>query len=142
MIAERVAETVRGQMPESGKLLVGVSGGGDSNAMLYALSQLAGEGLTIHPVLIKGIPDWDLGVPRAQELCATYGLSLTIMEDTEVEALLGIAPGGASLIDRWSPTPIGKLKITCARALVRVLPETQSWAKKRGSRLALAAGAG
>lgn len=101
VIAERVADMVRASMPEGGKLVVGVSGGGDSNAMLHGLTQLAGSGVEIHPVIIMGIPDWDLGVPRARELCATYGLDLTVIEEAQVGSLLGIAPGTGSLIDRF-----------------------------------------
>ncbi|MCP3102421.1 hypothetical protein LZ198_26465 [Myxococcus sp. K15C18031901] len=101
VIAARVAETVREHLPANSHLVVGVSGGGDSNALLYALTQLKDHGLTLHPVIIKGIPDWDAGVPRAQELCRTYGLELTVMEELDVKELLGIPRDSASLIDRF-----------------------------------------
>jgi tRNA(Ile)-lysidine synthase TilS/MesJ len=101
VIADRVAETIREQMPDGGKLVVGVSGGGDSNALLYGLSQLRASGLEVHPIIIKGIPDWDLGVPRAQALCENYGLDLTVVEEDDVKELLGISRGSASLIDRF-----------------------------------------
>jgi len=101
VIATRVGETVRAAMPEGGQLVVGVSGGGDSNAMLYGLSQLGDAGVTIHPVILKGIPDWDAGVPRALELCERYGLALTVIEEAEVRDLLGIPREGEALIDRF-----------------------------------------
>jgi tRNA(Ile)-lysidine synthase TilS/MesJ len=100
-IAARVADTVRESLPAGSHLVVGVSGGGDSNSLLYGLSQLKDHGLTIHPVIIKGIPDWDQGVPRAQELCASYGLPLRIMDEHEVKALLGIPRDSTALIDRF-----------------------------------------
>src|ERR1041385_8570207 len=100
-IALRVAETVRESLPAGSHLVVGVSGGGDSNSLLYGLSQLEDHDLTIHPVIIKGIPDWDQGVPRAQELCKSYGLDLRIMDEGEVKGLLGIPRDSTPLIDRF-----------------------------------------
>lgn len=100
VIAERVRETIGAHLPEGAKLVVGISGGGDSNAMLYGLSQLADRGISIDPVIIKGIPDWDLGVPRAQQLCDKYGLTLTVMEEPDVRSLLGFE-GEGTLVDRF-----------------------------------------
>lgn len=100
-IANRVAETVRDSLPVGSHLVVGVSGGGDSNSLLYGLSQLKDHDLKIHPVIIKGIPDWDTGVPRAQELCKSYGLDLRIMDEGDVKGLLGIPRDSTSLIDRY-----------------------------------------
>jgi tRNA(Ile)-lysidine synthase TilS/MesJ len=101
VIAERVAETVRSVLPPGADLVVGVSGGGDSNALLHGLSQIRDHGLVVHPVIIKGIPDWDAGVPRARELCDSYQLELSVMEEPEVKELLGIPRDSASLIDRF-----------------------------------------
>lgn len=101
VIADRVADTVRDHLPEGVDLVVGVSGGGDSNALLYGLSRLREHGLTIHPVILKGIPDWDQGVPRARELCDSYGLKLTVIEEGELRGLLGILDGSVQLIDRF-----------------------------------------
>lgn len=101
IIADRVGDTVRQHVPTGSTLVVGVSGGGDSNAMLYGLSQLADHGITIRPVILKGIPDWDAGVPRAQSLCDGYGLELKVMEADEVKDLLGIPRDSIDLIDRF-----------------------------------------
>jgi len=101
IIADRVGDTVRAHVPQGADLVVGVSGGGDSNALLYGLSQLADHGITVHPVILKGIPDWDAGVPRAQALCEKYGLSLTVVEADEVKHLLGIPADSVDLIDRF-----------------------------------------
>lgn len=101
VVAERVRDAVQATLPEGSDLVVGVSGGGDSNALLHALSQLPDHGLKVHPVIIKGIPDWDKGVPRARELCARYGLPLTVMDEKEVKGLLGIPADSLALIDRF-----------------------------------------
>jgi len=101
IIVDRVREVVVAALPSGGDLVVGVSGGGDSNALLYALANAQHENLTIHPVIIKGIPDWDAGVDRAAEICRTYGLTLTIIEEPEVKDLLGMTHGAPSLLDRF-----------------------------------------
>ncbi|GAA3028117.1 hypothetical protein [Actinokineospora globicatena] len=102
IIAERVAETVRASVPPGSTLVVGVSGGGDSNAMLWGLSSLVDHGITIDPVILKGIPDWDAGVPRARALCESYGLDLTVIDEDEVKDLLGIPVDDPTpLIDRF-----------------------------------------
>lgn len=101
IIADRVRDAVLATVPAGSDLVVGVSGGGDSNALLHALGQLHDHALKLHPVIIKGIPDWDKGVPRARELCAKYGLSLTVMDEQEVKGLLGIPPDSLALIDRF-----------------------------------------
>jgi tRNA(Ile)-lysidine synthase TilS/MesJ len=102
IIADRVGDTIREHLPRGARIVVGVSGGGDSNAMLYGLSRLTDHDITIHPVILKGIPDWDAGVPRAQALCDKYGLELTVIEADEVKELLGIPRGDSvDLIDRF-----------------------------------------
>lgn len=101
VIADRVNDTISrviGQEAET--LVVGISGGGDSNAMLHGLTLLDNSNVTIKPVILMGIPDWDSGVPRAKELCENYGLDLTVITEPEVRQLLGIE-AGASLIDRF-----------------------------------------
>ncbi|MEJ1962174.1 MAG: hypothetical protein WDO56_11780 [Gammaproteobacteria bacterium] len=100
VIAERVGETICTHLPRGSRLVIGVSGGGDSNALLHGLSQIRDHDLSLHPVIIKGIPDWDLGVPRAQQLCEQYGLSLTVIEEDEVKSLLGMRDP-VSLVDRF-----------------------------------------
>jgi tRNA(Ile)-lysidine synthase TilS/MesJ len=100
VIADRVAETVTATLPRGAELVVGVSGGGDSNALLSGLTQTDHD-LVIHPIIVKGIADWDAGVPRAEELCANYGLDLKIMEEGDVKDLLGMPRDSMDLIDRF-----------------------------------------
>ena len=101
IIASRMADTVADALPRGADLVVGVSGGGDSNALLYGLTQLTDHGLRLHPVILRGIPDWDAGVPRARELCDRYGLELTVLEEADVRALLGMPDDKGALIDRF-----------------------------------------
>jgi tRNA(Ile)-lysidine synthase TilS/MesJ len=101
IVAERVAEMVRDAIPPESKLVVGVSGGGDSNALLYGLSELRDHGLSIHPMIITGIPDWDAGVPRARTLCETYELDLNVIEEDQVKSLLGMPVDSIPLVDRF-----------------------------------------
>jgi tRNA(Ile)-lysidine synthase TilS/MesJ len=101
VIADLVADTVREHLPEGAELVVGVSGGGDSNALLYGLTSARDYGLTLRPTILKGIPDWDQGVPRAQELCGSYELELEVVEESELQELLGIEDSSVPLIDRF-----------------------------------------
>ncbi|HWC47663.1 MAG TPA: hypothetical protein VG448_02135 [Solirubrobacterales bacterium] len=101
VIADRVREVIYGSLPEQTDLVVGVSGGGDSNALLYGLSQVQDHDLTIHPLIITGIPDWDAGVPRAEALCEDYGLELTVVDEKGVKDLLGIPHDSMPLIERF-----------------------------------------
>lgn len=105
IIAARVREMITEAIPESeANIVVGVSGGGDSNAMLHGLTQLDLPGITITPVILMGIPDWDNGVPRAKELCEKYDLPLTVITEPEVRSLLGMDDDGVPLIERFERT--------------------------------------
>jgi tRNA(Ile)-lysidine synthase TilS/MesJ len=101
IVAQRVGETVRDALPAGSKLVVGVSGGGDSNALLYGLSHIQDPDFSVHPIIIKGLPEWDLGVARARALCEQYGLQLQVMEEPEVRSLLNIPEDGSSMIERF-----------------------------------------
>ena len=101
VVAERVEETVVEFIPNGADLVVGVSGGGDSNSLLHGLSRIRNHAMTLHGVIIKGIPEWDLGVPRARELCDSYGIELTVMEEPQVKDLLRIPRNSPSLTDSF-----------------------------------------
>ncbi|QMV16152.1 tRNA lysidine(34) synthetase [Vibrio spartinae] len=70
--------------------VVGISGGGDSNAMLMAMTSFDKFDIYIQPVILKGVADWDAGVPRAQELCRTYGLDLRVIDESQVREICGM----------------------------------------------------
>lgn len=74
-------------------LVVGVSGGGDSNALLGALIAANVPRASINAVMIMGVPDWDKGRRRAQALCASYDISLKVFEAADVAAELGLKSG-------------------------------------------------
>jgi len=99
IVAARVAETVRSVVPRGTDLVVGVSGGGDSNALLHALVGIRDHGLTLHPIIITGLPEWDEGVSRSRQLCMSYGLELTVLEEKDTKGLLGLKQDSEKLID-------------------------------------------
>lgn len=71
------------------KIVIGVSGGGDSNSLLNAFlgtGKVKKEQLV--PVIVMGIADWEKGLPRAQAICNNLGLELTILTAGEVNKLL------------------------------------------------------
>ncbi|QBG92196.1 hypothetical protein EYR26_12200 [Xanthomonas oryzae] len=74
-------------------IVVGISGGGDSNALLGALIAAGIAKENIRAVMIMGVPDWDKGRSRAQALCESYGIELRVYEADEVSAVLGLRPG-------------------------------------------------
>jgi tRNA(Ile)-lysidine synthase TilS/MesJ len=72
------------------KIVVGVSGGGDSNTLLDSLlasARVSREQL--YPVMIMGVPDWDEGLARAQSLCDAEGIPLRVIPRDEVNRILG-----------------------------------------------------
>jgi len=90
LVASQVKNALLSSGVEDEPLVVGVSGGGDSNALLGAIVQ---SGLVskenIRPVMMLGIPDWDEGQDRAAEICASHGLHLRIVSAAETARILG-----------------------------------------------------
>lgn len=74
---------------ENKKMVIGISGGGDSNTLLNGLISQGIDKNNLIPVMMMGIPDWDKGLLRAKKICADVGLELTIVTSEEVNALLG-----------------------------------------------------
>ena len=63
------------------RLVVGTSGGGDSNALLSAVVDCGKfDPEELFPVMMLGIPDWDTQVENARHLCASLGLSLRVVD--------------------------------------------------------------
>jgi hypothetical protein len=92
-VAESVSDFVD-QHPDifkpGARVVVGASGGGDSNALLRALAQAAvDKGVDLMPVMLLGIPEWDQAINRAQQTCRTSGIELTLVSSDEVNAALG-----------------------------------------------------
>lgn len=74
---------------ENSKIVLGISGGGDSNTLIrsfLAHPKVRKENLVA--VMMLGIPDWDLGRPRAEALCQNYGIELRFVESDDVAKLL------------------------------------------------------
>lgn len=72
-------------------LVVGTSGGGDSNVLLSTLMEsgfFAPEQVT--PVMMLGIPDWDAQVDNARQLCQAHGVSLQVVEEADTARLAGL----------------------------------------------------
>ena len=71
------------------KIVVGISGGGDSNTLIKSLINAGVNKCNIIPVMMLGIPDWDRGLSRAQAICSEVGLTLNIVTSEEVNQILG-----------------------------------------------------
>ena len=85
----RVLDTWPSQIAR--RLLVGVSGGGDSNVLLTALvrsQRLAPDDLV--PVIVQG-PEMEQHVAMAQGLCEELGCPLTIIDERQAARLAGIS---------------------------------------------------
>jgi len=73
------------------KLVVGTSGGGDSNVLLDAL--VSSEKISteqIVPVMMLGIPDWDTQLENARQLCASLGLTLHVVDADAAASYAGV----------------------------------------------------
>jgi hypothetical protein len=71
------------------RLVLGVSGGGDSNILLSALVAVLGAEAIV-PAMMLGIPDWDTQLPNAQELCRSYDLELQVIDEPLAARYAGV----------------------------------------------------
>lgn len=79
------------ELAPDARIVVGVSGGGDSNLLLHCLvrsARLAGR--EILPVMMLGISDWDAQINAARSICEDLGLRLAVVEAEEAAVLAGI----------------------------------------------------
>lgn len=77
-------------------LVVGTSGGGDSNVLLSTLMESGYfEPERVVPVMMLGIPDWDAQVDNARELCRAHGIELNVVEESETARLAGLKELGS-----------------------------------------------
>jgi hypothetical protein len=126
IVADRVQAVLSEHVEPDATVVVGVSGGGDSNAMLYGLSKAAEAGLDIRPVIGKGIPDWDAGVPRARALCEAHGLKLKVLEEDEMRDLLGVPADSLSLVERFEREFVGDDFEFLGTLMIRIVVRTRS----------------
>ncbi|WP_031513272.1 hypothetical protein [Streptomyces sp. NRRL F-5123] len=72
------------------RVVVGTSGGGDSNVLVSALMESGFfEPEQVVPVMMLGIPDWDTQLGNAQELCRAHGIELNVVTESETARLSG-----------------------------------------------------
>lgn len=100
-VASCVAKVVRDHLKEGAKIVVGVSGGGDSNALLHALASFTEFPIHIFPLILKGLPEWDSGVDRARELSENYSLKLIEVEESELRNILGHTKSSTNFFDHF-----------------------------------------
>ena len=72
-------------------IVVGTSGGGDSNAMLSAMMRSGYvSSAEVPPVMMLGIPDWDTQLENARRVCKGLRLELREVEVEEAARLAGL----------------------------------------------------
>lgn len=92
LVEAQVGEALDRAAVKDEPCVIGVSGGGDSNALLGAIVESRRiRPDHLHAVMMLGIPDWDKGVDRATEICARHGVRLRFVEESETARTLGFA---------------------------------------------------
>jgi tRNA(Ile)-lysidine synthase TilS/MesJ len=78
------------KIDQSRKIVLGISGGGDSNTLVksFVESGIVKKDQLI-AVMMMGIPDWDLGKGRAEEICKSYGIEFRMIDSKTINLLLG-----------------------------------------------------
>lgn len=108
--------------PNSGGLVVGTSGGGDSNVLLSALAESEYmEGVELLPTMMLGIPDWDTQHDNAVELSESLGLPLVVIDKQHAAKLAGVRSLDQLIEDFLTNYPGAELEIIGTWLLRRVL---------------------
>jgi hypothetical protein len=134
LVAAQVKEALVMTGLKEEPLVVGVSGGGDSNALLGAIvkSGLISKS-NILPVMMLGIPDWDKGADRAKGICAEHGLALRFVQEDDTARILGFADPKRDWVTAFEQAfPGDDLEVLGVYAVRRVLESVavESGAKK------------
>lgn len=92
-VKQSVAEVVRAWPADlRHDVVVGTSGGGDSNVLLGALMSVSEiQRFRVVPTMMLGIPDWDTQVDNARQMCSSVGLELRVIDADETARLAGVA---------------------------------------------------
>jgi len=92
-VVESVKEVLK-KWPEKSKpkMVVGVSGGGDSNVLLTALIKSGLINLKdIYPVMMLGIPDQEKVKNQAEKMCSDLNLKIEFIESNQVARIIGVS---------------------------------------------------
>ncbi|MEV4114738.1 hypothetical protein [Nonomuraea sp. NPDC049695] len=113
------------------RVVVGTSGGGDSNVLLASLIDSGRlEVADIHPVMMLGIPDWDTQLENARQLCASLGLTLEVVDADHAAMLAGVRSLDALRADFAATFPDADLEFLGTWLLRKVL---SAYAAKAGA---------
>jgi hypothetical protein len=96
LVEEKVTHFLQNEITidPSRKIILGLSGGGDSNTLVssFLASNLVKKEQLIG-VMMLGVPDWDLGAPRARSICDEHGIELKFVDSSMINQLLGRKDG-------------------------------------------------
>lgn len=105
IVAGRVGEFLRVHSRDS-KILVGISGGGDSNTLVRSLKEYAKQNASLHGVVCFTLvfdPIWPRrGLRRASQLCKENGAVHLVYDAASIEELLGMRIGLRAFYDDFS----------------------------------------
>ncbi|NJL24170.1 MAG: hypothetical protein HC902_02635 [Calothrix sp. SM1_5_4] len=113
-VAEKVKSffTKVSDYDSSRKIVLGISGGGDSNTLIESfLASGFVQREQIVAVMMLGVPDWDKGLPRAKEICGRHGIEFRQVTSEQVNVLLGRRTNSDWIIDFEKHYPDSDLEV-------------------------------